>query len=51
MYHFFFTNKLNFTNDISFINWTLPKEKLMKDIYKETIKLQLGEYGIVIIDD
>ena len=39
-----FTDQLNFTNDISFINWTVPEEKLMKDVFKETIKLQLGEF-------
>ena len=46
-----FTDQLNFTNDISFKNWTVPKEKLIKGVFKETVKLPLGEYGIAILDD
>ena len=46
-----FTDQLNFTNDISFKNWIVPKEKLIKGVFKETVKLPLGEYGIAILDD
>ena len=46
-----FTDQLNFTNDMSFKNWTVPKEKLVKGVFKETVKLPLGEYGIAILDD
>ena len=46
-----FTDQLNFKNDISLKNWTVPKEKLIKGIFKETVKLPLGEYGIAILDD
>ena len=46
-----FTDQLNFTNDISFKNWIVPKEKLINGVFKETVKLPLGEYGIAILDD
>ena len=46
-----FTDQLNFKNDISLKNWTVPKEKLIKGVFKETVKLPLGEYGIAILDD
>ena len=46
-----FTDQLNFKNDISLKNWIVPKEKLIKGVFKETVKLPLGEYGIAILDD
>ena len=46
-----FTDQLNFKNDISLKNWTVPKEKLINGVFKETVKLPLGEYGIAILDD
>ena len=46
-----FTDQLNFKNDISLKNWTVPKVKLIKGVFKETVKLPLGEYGIAILDD
>ena len=46
-----FTDQLNFKNDISLKNWTVPKEKLIKGVFKETVKLPLGEYGVAILDD
>jgi len=46
-----FTDQLNFKNDISLKNWTVPKEKLINGVFRETVKLPLGEYGIAILDD
>ena len=46
-----YKDQLNFTNDISFKNWSVPKEKLIKGTFKETVKLPLGEYGIAVLDD